>query len=589
MCIRDSFNTTEDATGTCTVTATATMNGASITRSVDLIWRNYPSVSASVAVSPSVVLLNNETDVTISLIGDGWEFAPEPADVMVCISRTPTMLRGYPDPMAVTMQASQYFAGLMDEGVDSIGLVSFGVATPDGMNADLAELDNSARKWIGGDQGGYGPKDDDDNYTASHYKMNDLVRFNQNVTLDLPLNSTFTGFDDAVDCLIPYGPGSWGQVKKSGDEFALALKTSIDHLVDMDSSNLRSVVVFIDDDWNKGKDSEQWKAMASYAADRHVKIFVVLVDTPKSKSESTKDHTSLESELQYLASKTGGQFWKLTDDQYVPIIGRLNAMVHEGVRDAALLTTSLEASLAHVTVTNTTVTNLPVPGGDVLQYQYVDGVSTNIVNQTWVSTTVDDTADWTDRVLDYDIGTMEYGQTWTATLRFALLQTGTIGLFTDGESKIRFCNETGIMAYEQDLPPVYITVVNQETADVFGTSTLSIPSLDALGNNATLSIDVDWTLDYAGEHPESVRQRAQYQYSADNIVWNNLWHDFAVPAVDGDVTGDYSAELDTDKKNGYYRIRIHAWETISGGAEAWRTTVQPVRIDDGKKIRMKLI
>jgi len=183
---------------------------------------------------------------------------------------------------------------------------------------------------------------------------------------------------------------------------------------------------------------------------------------------------------------------------------------------------------------------------------------------------------------------MEYGQTWTANLRFALLQTGTIGLFTDGASKIRFSNAAGT-AYEQDLPPLYITVVDQETADVFGTSTLSIPTLDAVGDNDTLSIAVDWTLDYAGEHPELVRQRAQYQYSADDIVWDNLWHDFAVPAVDEDVTGDYNAELDTDKKNGYYRIRIHAWEAISGGAEAWRTTEQPVRVDDGKKIRMKLI
>jgi len=110
-----------------------------------------------------------------------------------------------------------------------------------------------------------------------------------------------------------------------------------------------------------------------------------------------------------------------------------------------------------------------------------------------------------------------------------------------------------------------------------------------VGDNDTLSIAVDWTLDYAGERPELVRQRAQYQYSADDIVWDNLWHDFAVPAVDEYVTGDYDAELDTDKKNGYYRIRIHAWEAISGGAEAWRTTEQPVRVDDGKKIRMKLI
>jgi hypothetical protein len=310
----------------------------------------------------------------------------------------------------------------------------------------------------------------------------------------------------------------------------------------------------------------------------------MLIDTPHSNG-NTHDHAALEADLQNLAEMTGGSYAKVEDQDFQSDLEGFYGAIKNDLKDATIYETTLDASLVSVTVDDSP----DVPGGEVLQYQYVPGISTEITIQTGITLpTLNEAGNWTAGKSSYPIGTMEYGQTWTANLRFAFLQIGTIGLFTDGASKIRFSNAAGT-AYEQDLPPVYITVVDQETADVFGTSTLSIPALDALGNSATLNIDVDWTLDYAGEHPESVRQRAQYQYSADNIVWDNLWHDFAVPAVDEDVTGDYDAELDTDKKNGYYRIRIHAWEAISGGAEAWRTTEQPVRVDDGKKIRMKLI
>ncbi|NVO66654.1 Ig-like domain-containing protein [Methanofollis tationis] len=540
------FATSEDATGTCTVTATATLNGTVVSRSVDLSWRNYPSFSVSVSASPSTVLIGNEANVTISLAGDGWEFGPAPMDVMMCISRAPTMLDGAPPAIGVVKNVAKDFSAMMDSGADSLGLVSYG------------------------------------------------CYLDEDVSLDLSLSSGFSTFNASINALSPEDTTNGkGPDKKSGLDLGIALGMAVDELVDHGTSDNKVIVAILDDEFTNGWNRDSWETSAKQKAiDNEVKIYVIILDMPKKNGNSNgNDHNGLEKKIEEMAEDTGAKILKIDGtncNNYNSDLVAFFAVIKSDLKDATIFETTLDTSLVNVTVTNTTVTDLPVLGGNVLQYQYVDGVSTNIVNQTWVSTTVDDTLDWTDRVLDYDIGTMEYGQTWTANLRFALLQTGTIGLFTDGASKISFSNAAGT-TYEQTLPPVYITVFDQETADIFGTSALSIPSLDALGDNNTLSIAVDWTLDYAGEHPESVRQRAQYQYSADNIVWNNLWHDFAVPAVDEDVTGDYSAELDTDKKNGYYRIRIHAWEAISGGAEAWRTTEQPVRIDDGKKIRMKLI
>jgi len=523
-----SFSTADPSTGTCTVTATAIIGETTVTRSVDLTWRNYPSFSVSVSASPSVVLLDNETDVTISLTGDGWALSPAPADVMMCISRTPTMVGGNPETeMDIAKKSAKSFAALMAERMDRLGLISY--------------------------------SDDD-------------------VTLDLSLNSSYDIFCQIVDSFEPDLSGKNGALKKSGKEFAQGIEMAISSLtVDgVSSTRNKAVIAVLDDDWNLGKDKEDWEDTAKeHAINANVKIYVVLVDL-------TNGHSGTDKKLKKFAEGTGGAYIRITDSDCEDELRAFYQIIMNGLKTTAF-NTAMDTSLLSVTVDGE-----PTSGGEVLQYQYVPGTSTEITDQRGISIPRDETDAWANGKSSYSIGTMEYGQTWTANLRFALLQTGTIGLFTDGASKIRFSNAAGT-TYEQDLPPVYITVVDQETADVFGTSTLSIPALDAVGDNDTLSIAVDWTLDYAGERPELVRQRAQYQYSADDIVWDNLWHDFAVPAVDEDVTGDYNAELDTDKKNGYYRIRIHAWEAISGGAEAWRTTEQPVRVDDGKKIRMKLI
>jgi len=524
--IPGAFATSEDATGTCTVTATATLNGTSVFRSVDLIWRNYPSFSVSVSASPSTVLVDNETDVTISLTGDGWALSPAPADVVMCISRTPTMVGGNPETeMDIAKKSAKIFAGLMAERMDRLGLVSYS---------------------------------------------------DEDVTLDIPLNSSYDAFCQVVDSFEPDLSGKNGPLKKSGKEFAQGIEMAISNLTEnsVSSSRNRAVIAVLDDDWNLGNDKKDWEVTAKeHAIDAHVKIYVVLVDL-------TNGHSGTDKKLKEFAEDTGGAYIRITDGGCEGELREFYQIIMNDLKTTAFDTT-LDASLADVTVND-----VSVPGSNVLQYCYVDGVSTEITDQTGASTTRNEESNWIDGTSGYNIGTMEYGQNWTATLRFTFSQIGTVGLFTDGMSKIHFRNAAGT-EYEQDLPPVYITVANLETTDVFGTSTLSIPTLDALGDNDTCEIAVNWTLDYAGA--QSVRQNAEYQYSSDNIVWDNLWHTFdAVPPVDEDISGDYSAELETDGKNGYYRIRIHAWEVINGGAEAWRTTTYPVMIDDGRKIRMKL-
>ncbi|TAJ45283.1 hypothetical protein [Methanofollis fontis] len=619
------FSSSDPSTGTCTLTATATLNGTPVTRSLDLAWRNYPSVSVSVSAEPETLVVNNTADVTISIRGDGWEFAPPPADVMMCISRTPTMLRGYPDPMVIAMNASMYFAGLMDEDVDSLGLVSYGEETPAGLMADLREMNSGNTKSvyneIGYDPGGGSGAEA---YITTHYTKSGTVRFDEEVTLDLPLSTSYGSFNDSVQCLIPYSSLSKGQGKHSGDELRLALYKSITEIVDNGSADdARAVVVLLDDFWNNGGGGKfgtlygnplgpdgtyekedyyifpddgrgnghmwgsggRWQNLANYASDNDVRIYVLLIDT-----HNGNVNGKIGRDLSTLADQTDGEYCYVENEDFESDLEGFLEDIKDDLRVASVFNTALDASLADVTVDGESVSS-----AGVLSYEYVEGVSTWITNTSATgddlySGTVDDTGDWADdRVLSFGIGTIEYNQVWTATVRLNFSSAGSIGLFTDENSVISLSDGEG-NDYEQVLPPLSISVVDPDDVGAFNTTAFDVTYLTPTGNNETGSIEVEWGLAYEGANPESVTQHLSYQYSPDNIVWDNVWIPVPdIPAVYEGVDGVYSADFSTSGNNGWYKIRVRAREAIDGGAEAWRTADYLVLVNSGNKLVMRIL
>ena len=85
----------------------------------------------------------------------------------------------------------------MEEGTDSLGLVSYGEATPVGQMADLCAMNQGKTKSVYNEIG-YDPQagKDAESYIIAHYSNSGEVRFDDEVTLDFPLSTSYTSFND---------------------------------------------------------------------------------------------------------------------------------------------------------------------------------------------------------------------------------------------------------------------------------------------------------------------------------------------------------------------------------------------------------
>jgi Mg-chelatase subunit ChlD len=111
----------QSATGTAKVTAT--WNGNE--RDVDIIWKNYPYLSAQMVITPSQVKVGDTVDVHLKLNGDGWALTSKPIDVVLATDRSGSMAG---TKMTDAKAAATLFANNLSVQ-DNVGLVSFGGST----------------------------------------------------------------------------------------------------------------------------------------------------------------------------------------------------------------------------------------------------------------------------------------------------------------------------------------------------------------------------------------------------------------------------------------------------------------------------
>jgi PKD repeat protein len=117
------------ATGRCTVTAT--WNG--VQQNVELIWKNYPYLSAYTSVSPSNVTVNGTVNVTVKLTGDGWALSPSPIDAVILIDRSGSMADRMSDgntEIANAKTGALLFADMMNSSSDRLAVVSYSGTKP---------------------------------------------------------------------------------------------------------------------------------------------------------------------------------------------------------------------------------------------------------------------------------------------------------------------------------------------------------------------------------------------------------------------------------------------------------------------------
>lgn len=560
-------------------------------------FRNYPYLSVNVSVDPPVVVVNDSVNVTVQLIGDGWALQSRPIDVVLCTDRSGSMLQNttygggwsdkYPDwvkqesiddRMVHAMEAAKAFVSQMQPLKDRIGLVSFG---QDG-TADLdrysytywAGNDYSwGKRWFLGD-GWVFDDGDDSAYISRHYINPQDYR--GPATRDLNLTSTYEDANTTIDNWLPCG----GTPMREG--LYQSVRMICDHPRTGDP--VKAIVLLTDGAWNTGGDPEGGDgaksfpgvgkgSVISYAKASGIKIFTIALG-----NEPNHD------ELRSYAEQTGGTFYSATagDD-----LTRVYEDIATKLQEAAGVDIMMDLAFDRVTINST-------PASGVFRYEH-NGLSTRedkywMNNKTSVGEVgewprcYDQSNDWNDQILSFDVGDIYLDQTWETTFCLKVLKEGSIDIF-GSDSRIRFNGTQG--ETELGLPHTYITARLSLNETEIATPDIRLDSLKVNADDRGTLVP-SWNLTYTGNR--SVVQEVMYQFSQDGVWWDGAWHvaDTKRHPSNTNVNGTYSSHLDFGDKDGWCKIRITAWEDIPEGVsdEVTCTDITRVEVKDRAYIKI---
>lgn len=587
-------------------TIKATWNGKSEITTVS--FRNYPYLSVNTSVEPQRVDVNGTVNVTIQLIGDGWALHSKPIDVVLCTDRSGSMLKNttvdeslsdrnkkkvtsesVDDRMVHAMEAAKIFTSQMKSSKDRIGLVSFGTRN-DGRYGDTYLNQYSLKYWAGNDykwewhegywifliwHEGYWEwvcdSSDDANYIASHYVS--YQKYDGYATRDLELNFTYKNVNATIDNWLPCG----GTPMREG--LYQSVQMILDHPRTSDDP-VKAIVLLTDGEWTVGGSPEGGKGAKSfsgvgtgsviqYAKDNGIKIYTIALGDEPSHDE-----------LRRYAADTGGKFYSATagDD-----LTQVYEDIAQKLQEAAGVDTTMNLMFENVMINST-------PTSDVFEYKSIDDVSTREVKYWmnnnsvfWGPKTSDQSEDWEDHTLSFEVGEIYLNQTWETTFCLEVKKPGNIDIFGD-TSTIQFNGTQG--KTELGLPRTFITAGQALNETNVTTANIRVDSLDVSEDSGIL--DLSWDLTYIGD--EDVIQEIMYQTSSDGVWWDGTWQvaDTMHLSSGASINGTYSSSLDQREKHGWYKIRILAREDIPEGVCDEVTSENAVHVEMDERTYIKL-
>lgn len=450
------------STGRCDVTAT----WGGITRSVQVVWKNYPYLSVEAYASTNLVEVNETVDITVLLKGDGYKLFPPPIDVVLCTDRSGSMLKNtsdgiMDDRMVHAMTAAKIFNSEMSSR-DRVGLVSFGDNSATNNYAKLAPTGSGYTNWnniYGGHYADHNPPyledvgwwwvSTDNSYDCNPYSYSSSSVHHKYIlahypgspklyssfgTIDLPLSFDRSTVNTTINNMVPAG----------GTPMREGLYKSVKMLRDNGRSDaIKGIVLLSDGAWNTGGDPEGSSTATSFsgigrgsvidwANQSGIKIFTVAIG-----------NESNHPELVSYAAKTGGKFyWASTADQlsniYSDIAGEL--------KTEAGVNTQMDLDYENIIVNYTTV-EYNDPDDPIFDYVYLWNISTKINSYMIDHSELDipdlpwrfnNTSDWAaTRTLSFTLGTVHLYQVWDIRYRLVARQEGNFTLFGP-ESQITF-------------------------------------------------------------------------------------------------------------------------------------------------------
>jgi hypothetical protein len=428
------------ATGTCLVTAT--WNG--ISKDVTVTWKNYPYLSAVVALSKPVVFVNDTFDVSIKLNGDGWALVGKPIDVALATDRSGSMAG---QKITDAINADKLFINDL-KAQDQVGLVSFGgtTATTDlGLSYNKAPALTKVGTYV---QGGNTPMRD------ALYRSANMIKNNARA--------------NSVRAIVLLTDGEWNT---AGDP--LGVITSPNAILwEGDGVGTGSVI--------------------NYIKNNNMKLYIIgLGVTP-----------TYQTELQnYVNAVGGGKYYNAPnssqlDGIYTQIAGEL--------RTEAGVDTTATMDMTTLTVNNASISGLDVLDyvNDTVPLQGHGSTWIHQFNQTFPNIKnyiIDQYPEWrATRQLNFnDIGTIHINETWETSFRFMMLRTGNIALF-NGTSCIKFNDTQGTGVNTLCLPNT--TVIGQPNwTGHYPSMTIVLENLNSTATGEIVdTLPMSWDTIYTG-------------------------------------------------------------------------------------------
>ena len=450
----------------------------SLSRSLDLSYKNYPYLSVYTSVNPMTVENNSRVEVSIRLKGDGWALQPKPIDVVLLTDRSGSMLvnetidsRGIlhseskNDRMVDAMIAARTFVDLTGT-TDRIGAVSFGDPYSDLYGyTDTAWLYHKSNPddeypyayWAGRDyncrEGQYCDgtpyASDDAAYINAHYPANGKYYGTTGATVDSPLTFDKNQSKNAIDGLVPSGDTT---MRRGIYEAVKAIINDPEIAAGRRKEAVRAIILLTDGAWSDtgggdprgGGNSLSLDPIGrgdliAWAKNNDIKIFTIALGTEPDQNQ-----------LQSYATSTGGRFY------YAPTGEKLNeiyTLIAGALREEASVDTRMELNFTKVDING-----VSYDGSQVLKYEYLDGKSTLMVPpfQTGQKTyTINSTDDWNDdHKLNLILGTIKVDQEWVVNFTLDVLKTGNIKVL-GASSQITFSGSPGFVA----IPDTYVTSI----------------------------------------------------------------------------------------------------------------------------------
>jgi hypothetical protein len=504
------------ATGRCTVTST--WNGT--IRNLILTWKNYPYLSAEASVSPKVVNVSDNISVTLKLKGDGWALY-KPVDIVVVTDLAGGI--GGAGLLVATQTADKAFVNQAGNST-YIGLVSFG-NSPEPYSADALSKYNqqnvtthlpylfnpygtvwdwclwSPTKW---DERNHLPSEIISPgsiyypWTQDHYYY-----FNSYSGATIDADLTAPAYRSNLINIIDNKYKS-----KGGTNYAAGINAAIQVFQNNPNPGHAKAIIIMGDGIPMMAPVANGSLDSYWPSDWHPRSDLGWEDESDTAINAAVDSANRAKAMGIPVYAAGfklgpapgwvdnATFLKLVSAPdhyyYTPDPTKLDQVlltIQGRIQSEAGVETTADLNYGTVKVDQQPVSGV---------FDYVYQVNASTKNQTyWKNGTningpnyYDQTSDWADKVLTFNVGTIKVNQIWETSYKLKVLKKGSINVFGEG-SKISFNNNTANLL----LPN--ITITSHSSTNGTGsenlTKTLTISDLNVTmdGSLANLSVDIN--------------------------------------------------------------------------------------------------